>query len=567
MTSISKFEGDYEDNVIRARGIKVKANNNNNRAKRKCHHFSLKDPFEYKPASVHLLAGKTIMQEWLFGPATLLETRTVIYPCTLFKCAVPCACKICRKQHLRCRVPSSQSCSCSDCVGHYQDHISFHGTFHYSCKHCFQLLRIFPCFSFFFIEKNKSCEKRFDIGRDNPKVKPLVATAEPKKWRWEKGWKRDQRPDIWCTECQFYCKTSEQMKEHIELNHLHYNKVFHHSYIDCEEEESSSRFKCYQCSSFYSSTSELNRHIDSVHYDESHQCQLCPQIFMRRDSLTRHISLMHSHAEEWACDLCGKLYRRWTDMIRHRRSQHADSAKFTCGICGTIFNRSSSLKRHTEGTKNNCTKCEEKFCNQKLLKAHIKLKHDKEKVDLVEETGSHDKKDTKKFKYEADDKIGCDDQKDNKKVRDEADETIDHTVDLKKQSVQCNQCGKTFSRQDVLVRHIKNTHCDGNTVLLKCEICDSSFNQLNNLARHKEGWLKYCCSICDKNFCTGKQLKSHELENHNDISCKNCGQKFSRKISLKMHLRKKIQLKCLECDKSFCYKISLKNHMNKMHSI
>ena len=123
MTSISKYEADFADNVIRAEGVKL-LSKKTWMMKRKCHQFALKEKTQSDPSSVRLVAGRTVTQERLYGPATLLISRTIVYTCHLFQCIIPCACKICQKLHLKCRVPSS--CSCSECLEHFQDHNNYH---------------------------------------------------------------------------------------------------------------------------------------------------------------------------------------------------------------------------------------------------------------------------------------------------------------------------------------------------------------------------------------------------------------------------------------------------------
>ena len=549
--------------------------------KRKCHQFALKEKTQSDPSSVRLVAGRTVTQERLYGPATLLISRTIVYTCHLFQCIIPCACKICQKLHLKCRVPSS--CSCSECLEHFQDHNNYHATYHFSCKHCFQLLNIFPCFSFFFLEQKKSCDKRFTW--HTSKTKPLVQTAEPKKDYWEsiaetsmRGIKRKRDPwsDIRCTECEFSCQSSAQIKEHVDLNHVLYNKLFSHAYVECENVDNSSRFKCYQCSSFYSSTKELNRHIDGVHYEESHQCKMCPQTFTRKDSLTRHVSLIHSiDATEFACDLCDKLYRTWTDMMRHRRAVHSGCSKFSCSVCGTVFNRKSSLTRHmasvdTQSSPFACTPCDKRFCYDKDLKKHVASVHNRTECDecgmsFIEENLRMHKfwahtgklRDNKKnLSVE-----GTGESELNKGVAEEP--IVEKLVD-KELNVQ--NCEKTVKCQESSVRHRKSKHVAADIKIFRCENCDCTFNQLRNLNRHKASSMKYSCSQCDHKFCTGKQLKTHRNDNHNNISCTECGQHFSLKSSLQKHIRKRVLVNCKECDKCFCYDRNLSVHIKEVHS-
>jgi hypothetical protein len=46
---------------------------------------------------VDVVPRESVKHQWLYGPATDLASRRVIYPCALFKCSIPCPCLRCRK--------------------------------------------------------------------------------------------------------------------------------------------------------------------------------------------------------------------------------------------------------------------------------------------------------------------------------------------------------------------------------------------------------------------------------------------------------------------------------------
>ena len=115
------------------------------RSTKMCPDFTINDAEGITPNNVPLFAVKQRKEEWLFGPATSLTTRSIIYPCSKSRCSLPCPCLLCHhRQHPRCRVPSEQSCVCQDCQKHYMDHVNFHSVFHYGCKQCHQIMKIIP---------------------------------------------------------------------------------------------------------------------------------------------------------------------------------------------------------------------------------------------------------------------------------------------------------------------------------------------------------------------------------------------------------------------------------------
>ena len=49
-----------------------------------CNKFRVKQPGLADCPKVQLFAGKVVEKEWLFGPASIRSTKSVIYPCHLF---------------------------------------------------------------------------------------------------------------------------------------------------------------------------------------------------------------------------------------------------------------------------------------------------------------------------------------------------------------------------------------------------------------------------------------------------------------------------------------------------
>ena len=143
-----------------------------------CHKFTCAEPPDPKKTSVFVSPEKSVVHEWQSGPATVLETRTVIYPCVRYKRSVPCRCWICLKSYPKCRVSMSQGCSCDDCSLHFAEHTQFQRTFKFGSKWCFQLEKIFPHFNFFSLEAWKN---PLESGIRGPCPKPNVVHVEPEK--------------------------------------------------------------------------------------------------------------------------------------------------------------------------------------------------------------------------------------------------------------------------------------------------------------------------------------------------------------------------------------------------
>ena len=146
------FNIHFEDNVLVGQGYKFDKEANDN-----CFDFVVKEnPNDSLLAKVQMEPVSYVKIEWLYGPATCLSSRRIIYPCTRFRCSLPCPCLICRKRHPTCRVPASHGCDCQNCRMQYLDHSSFHAAYHYGCKFCHQIVKILPnLISSFWIRKRK----------------------------------------------------------------------------------------------------------------------------------------------------------------------------------------------------------------------------------------------------------------------------------------------------------------------------------------------------------------------------------------------------------------------------
>ena len=80
-TMADKFYLNFQDNVILGQGYKFKKEANQN-----CFDFIVKEnPNDSHPTNdVQMEPVTYIKKEWLYGPATCLASRRIIYPCSRF---------------------------------------------------------------------------------------------------------------------------------------------------------------------------------------------------------------------------------------------------------------------------------------------------------------------------------------------------------------------------------------------------------------------------------------------------------------------------------------------------
>ena len=119
----------------------------------------------------------------------------------------------------------------------------------------------------------------------------------------------------------------------------------------------------------------------------------------------------------------------------------------------------------------------------------------------------------------------------------------------KNQDHKCNKCGKHFSMQNDLKRHI--IICDFHH---KCKECGKLFSIENNLKKHilnahKEtsvheskndlNYMSYKCILCNKIFDDKIALKSHTSNFHEGrYACDICNYCFKSPILLNIHVSK-----------------------------
>ena len=150
----------------------------------------------------------------------------------------------------------------------------------------------------------------------------------------------------------------------------------------------------------------------------------------------------------------------------------------------------------------------------------------------------------------------------------------------------CEKCGKIFSDKYALTKHINDVHEKYKNY--KCRHCKKSFAQAVNLKHHikivhEKKW-NYKCKICGNGYERQKRLIEHTCKGeknaddengfckilnvgeHKHYKCMLCTKSYSDKVDLKTHYKRVHKLnKCEHCGKSFSQPGSLKRHINTHH--
>ena len=311
-------------------------------ASSKCYNFSIISDHPCDPERVELEPYKLIDQPWLYGPATDLKMKTIIYPCERFRCLIPCPCLLCEKKNPACS--SQGKCSCDECKLYRHDHQNFHATFHFGCVSCEDIIRVIPNFNFSTLDKAKKEYVRLSFDRSKLKTKGTQNFSlmwKEKKQLFLMGKDGDQ--DFWCSTCGIPYWSYNDLRDHILKKHT-VSKMFQHKYqkdYKCfKAAPKTTNTKCYECSSTFISVKKLHIHMESVHYGQFFACDECDEIFTRKDSLHRHRVTSHKY--------CGKQFVKKKSLEVHMQGVHEceKNEHKRCDVCDKFFVDEDDYKRH-----------------------------------------------------------------------------------------------------------------------------------------------------------------------------------------------------------------------------
>eukprot|EP00092_Neocalanus_flemingeri_P019359 GFUD01020969.1.p1 GENE.GFUD01020969.1~~GFUD01020969.1.p1 ORF type:complete len:694 (+),score=147.76 GFUD01020969.1:33-2114(+) len=126
---------------------------------------------------------------------------------------------------------------------------------------------------------------------------------------------------------------------------------------------------------------------------QAHLCPYCRQVLKTRNSLSRHISVVHLDEKKFDCSDCDKHFATKADLVKHKKATHEEDKNelIACDICNEKF-KVCYLKRHKyyKHTPNNlpkhCNECGKEFKTREIMLKHVKKIHLKQRDSLLQET-------------------------------------------------------------------------------------------------------------------------------------------------------------------------------------
>ena len=149
------------------------------------------------------------------------------------------------------------------------------------------------------------------------------------------------------------------------------------------------------------------------------ECKICKKTYSNTQHLRNHIRLKHLKKTPYQCTVCSKYYSDAGSLRNHMAHHDQDAEKFKCGQCNKEFIKKSKYLAHCQAHKGKQYKCE--FCKKKEFAWIQGLQ---EHVKNCKANPANVGKDPKPFK--------------------------------------CRLCGKGYTTNRSLLRHLKDVHDGAN---------------------------------------------------------------------------------------------------------
>ncbi|XP_018335291.1 zinc finger protein 585A-like [Agrilus planipennis] len=277
---------------------------------------------------------------------------------------------------------------------------------------------------------------------------------------------------------------------------------------------------------------------------EGEPCEICFEIFPRKDLLETHYS---DHKDQHICEICKGGFKKIMDYVCHMQ-KHSDDGKYECPVCNLRKDKMYEMRMHIfqaheQFKRFRCNVCGKRFSFYTFYYEHVKYFHSGEKHFICDLCG-------KRFMYS---------------WYLSSHKQADHT-DTPKKLIKCSVCPVKLSSDRSLQKHLQTQHLQAYFV---CDMCGRGFKSKQNLNAHlrvHRGDKRHKCSYCEKMFITTGAKKEHERVHTGDKphKCTFCLKGFTQRSSLVIHFRSHTGERpyvCQICNRGFVSKTALVNHM------
>ena len=325
-------------------------------------------------------------------------------------------------------------------------------------------------------------------------------------------------------------------------------------------------FKCSECGKSFTQKYNLNRHRKMKHQPVKTKSIKIKVQSTCNDKLEGSFKRTLRQQYRWKvleCNVCGQRFSDnrilATHMLMHQK-ENEEVVENTYPLKGK---ENKSLCQQYCRKVLECNVCGQTFSQNKILTKHM-LEHQKAilhfqtQESIKNYSGCLDDVKTSKM----------DDKLENEKTSDSA-KTNTPKVDVNGLSNDhlCQVCGKNFSKDANLKRHIRTVH-EG-VKDFECKVCGKTFSEKKAMINHErvihQGIKAFKCKVCGVQFGSRCNLTRH-AKTHQGIkpyNCEKCDMRFLQKSDLLKHSVVHTGIKafqCQICGKKFAHKTNLSKH-------
>ena len=246
--------------------------------------------------------------------------------------------------------------------------------------------------------------------------------------------------------------------------------------------------------------------------EQRHACNICLKFFVRKDTLDRHIKIVHLKDETCSCTFCGRIFASKDGLKVHLKSHDEKKDVINeCPKCHKVYAYPSDLDKHCKMSGHTYQIRDSKKTNPLFVLCEICHKWIGRKEHHMR-------------KYHSDES----------------------------RSFSCDYCPLTTNRRDTLYKHLRVVH---KRYYRDFQAIKLTLNSKENLK----------CFDCGKKFSSVSETEEHiALEGCTDNKCPSCSKTFNVRYNLLQHIREvhevQEQFECTYCKKLFNQKRNRDRH-------
>ncbi|KAK6998123.1 hypothetical protein BgiMline_007562 [Biomphalaria glabrata] len=421
-----------------------------------------------------------------------------------------------------------------------------------------------------------------------------------------------------CCKCcnQFFPNKAELVKHKIlahSPNDVNMNKQMKKPGSIIDARGTNNKITCPHCDTVFPHQQAFLDHIklnkflspDSVTF----QCIHCPKIFPFKAHVQAHIIVHHTQDEkpDYKCSFCDHICKDYHDLKRHIMC-HTGEYDYKCCICDKRFRGVYALNahymHHSSEYMVRCQPCDQLFPNKTALHQHKTNYHPSSQDGKKMRTRISDGEVTCQF---------CATVFPHKRAFSNHTK-IGKLSEPNSVTFQCSSCSKVYPFKAHLQAHrivhhsISKDTEDANSDLYKCDSCDHTCKDYNDLKRHimchTEEFDEKCC-VCGKQFRSISALRAHYIHHKSDskltthssdnyengirtkqkdvriykphifieVTCPHCNTVFPNKKAFSLHTKvnkfddtDSAAFQCNQCPKVFPFEAHLQAHVIVHHT-